>query len=833
MNNIDIYIGGSIEHESEISVLKTIVDILSDRGQPAVVLANVNFGQRQIDFVVGLPTLTLVIEAKSLNCPFRGRENGLWKILKPCGWSSCDNFYLQTVKARFALRDAMREFVLGEVGYPSAALVFTSSIRQESSNFRGDFKAKIIEIQNLHEILKPTHKACWSLETWRMFAKHHRLMPMQNIEMAVNPQLQDANKIVSTYCKEFQRTYGALTDGFILGEEWYRILNEVKQQVMDRILLLRGPSGCGKTLTAYGIALDLIVCKHVPIIIRGKDFDGSLRKILNREAALLHAPSVEDLLKATERLNQQLVFIFDGYNECPKNHRLDLLRALMALCKKYHAGILITSQSQIDENQIAHLHEIVISPPNIELKIQIATQALEGDTLLDSQIAILDSVESALEARLVGEIGEDLPSNASHYAVFDAYARRKLDKDAPEGIRALSIIAKFLLKDISFSLSIRDLDRLAERENISTDLLRCLKNAKFLIASGDRVSFSHELYLNAFTAEAIIRYAQGAEDIILAIQSPLHTERKHLIVGAVDDSSLLHVLSNISDDLTIKACILGKCGHVAKEWAEGVCRHVIQRMHNEIEQIRFEICDKSWPYAHAVSDSLSSWSPQDQAILDTLSYLFIEDNFFESLLDLVKAMDDRLMVEYKRLETDAYTSRIDLRSGLFADCYCGFGGIRPAINTIYKQLDSEIIHKLSKGLAERIYERLENGDLSFGQLYLLLRLYNDIGCICVGNKLPSIAPFITKILRLHWQEASYHLRLCLMETAESLSNNISEEDRRNLIDAISEIPSSQNIYISSAVVDALKSLGALQKSEDDHYKCTISHSRYSRKSNRQ
>lgn len=815
MADIEIYIGDLIEHGSERAVIQAVVDILSDGNHPAIILANVNISGCQVDFVVAFDSLTLVIEAKSLFVPFHGGENGEWEVWTNSGWKPSRNYYAQTVRACHALRDAMSQFEGISVPYPSAALVFSSTIAQGSSDFRGNFKATIIELGDLHRVLRPGSTHLWAIENWRAFAKHHQLKKVENIAMAIDSGLLEARRVIDTYCAAFQRTYGPLADTLILNEDISCHLANVRTQGENGIgHLLCGPSGCGKSLMAYEIAVKEIDFQRIPIIFQAKEFDGDLCKMLNREIALLETSSAEALVAAAKKIDRPLKIIVDGYNECNQSQRSNLTRAIAAMCNRHEATVLITSQFKVERNELLQLSEIVVSQPDMELKTSIAMKA-SSTSLSDSQMILLNSVDSAFEAMLVGEIGKDIPSDASRYRIFDAYTRKRLDQYATEGIRALSVVAGFLSERVSFSLSIRDLERLAERNRISSDLLKRLQDAKFLVKSGDYVSFWHELYLHSFTAEATIRSSQDAKCIATAIQSPLHAEYKDLIIGAIDDDALItHVLSEISDGSAIHACLLGQCGPVARLWAEQRCQGIIRKMHDEISQVRFELDDKCWMKVKAASESLGSWTPQDQAILYALSLMFASGEFFEGILDTVKAMDDRLLVEYERLKEQAHAKAIGLRSGLFACCYCGFGGTSgsPAVSVICKLLDSGIIcRKLLPNTVELIHEQLENESLSFGQLYLLLSL-NRRG----GVDAPSIARFLPGILRHHWRGATYHLRLCLMDAAGSSSWKISDEARCNLTSVIEELPATKNIVISTVMTETLKSLGALQKEEEGH-----------------
>ena len=52
--SIEIFIGEPIEHASERVTLKHAYEFLSAQGIPAVILANVNLGNRQVDLVIAI-----------------------------------------------------------------------------------------------------------------------------------------------------------------------------------------------------------------------------------------------------------------------------------------------------------------------------------------------------------------------------------------------------------------------------------------------------------------------------------------------------------------------------------------------------------------------------------------------------------------------------------------------------------------------------------------------------------------------------------------------------------------------------------------------------------
>lgn len=153
---------------------------------------------------------------------------------------------------------------------------------------------------------------------------------------------------------------------------------------------------------------------------------------------------------------------------------------------------------------LLELRTVEVLPPALEAKISIARNARKLDTLPRELEPLLSAVTTGLEAHLVGVVGRRLPPTGSRFALFDTYSRTRLGPDATAGITALSRIAGWLVDRLTFSLTVRDLDRLLDDGRIPSDMSIRLHRAGLLSSHGDRVSFAHELFLDAFAAEALV-----------------------------------------------------------------------------------------------------------------------------------------------------------------------------------------------------------------------------------------------------------------------------------------------------------------------------------------
>ena len=260
-------------------------------------------------------------------------------------------------------------------------------------------------------------------------------------------------------------------------------------------ILLLGSSGGGKTLLATNAALDHIRRDGVPVFLRVKDYTNNLASTLDREAPLLDISSVTSLLSAAQLARKQILLVVDGYNECHDALWESLTIEAAAWAHRYDARLLVTSRVSPVRADLLELRTVEVLPPALEAKISIARNATKLDTLPRELEPLLSAVTTGLEAHLVGVVGRRLPPTGSRFALFDTYSRTRLGPDATAGITALSRIAGWLVDRLTFSLTVRDLDRLLDDGRIPSDMSIRLHRAGLLSSHGDRVSFAHELFL--------------------------------------------------------------------------------------------------------------------------------------------------------------------------------------------------------------------------------------------------------------------------------------------------------------------------------------------------
>lgn len=816
-HSIRIYLGAKIDYESERIALDRVIEILTKQKRNAVILANISLGRRQLDLVVACEDVVLVIEAKGYTRPLRGGQNGHWQIQQASGdWKETSNAYRQTLEAVYDLKDSMRSFGGTDVPYPSGLLLLVPRVPKSSSIDSNGFKVAVVGLDGLEQVLGQKSQVTWPLSQWQAFAEHHHLIAVGTQQAAYDDQLLHAENLLVRYASTFAKTY-APTCSDLVAPIFKREETDISLDVLydllveeHKDLLLEGPSGCGKSMVATKLALQFSESGGLSIVLAARDYTGNLKHLMDREAGLLGAPSAA-VLATVRHLNRPLLLVVDGYNECPSAYRTSLTRSISELARRYDAKILVTSQMPLERSDLLALVKVLVPPPSNEMKLAIAQNA--GGSQMSSEMEkMAHLVSSGLEARLVGTIGKQVGSLTGRYALFDAFARSLLGPQSSEGIGALAKIAGRMSDDITFSLSVRDLDRLVDAEGIKSDIIAKLKAVRLLIERGDRTSFAHEMYLHAFSAEALVRRAAGrAEQVLNALSDPRYQQSKELIIGSIDNTALLEqILCGVSDSQVITSCMAGVCGRAAFEWTMSHSLNLWKRIADEAREVRFILTEEGWWNVAFDVDTLANWTDAERAFLDAVPELLAHGDQLNYLLDVVAAMDRRINEEWSRLRDEAKQRGMRaLRGPMFGTTYVTQFPTSPGISRICSKLSFTNVTE-RKSTDDLLKQKLDSEALSHGQIYVLLSL---------AQHLPEtgqwIAPRLTRMIKQHWKAAPYHLRLELMQIAEYCWK-ADDASRRELIETIEPLLDDQNIFQNTSVIEALQSLGALAEDEEKH-----------------
>lgn len=809
---IEIYVGTAIEHASEREVLAALIEHLSSAGGWAAIFANIHIGGRQLDFLVATDSLTLVVEAKHFSRRVRGKVNGLWQThVSGSTWKNVRNPYLQALGAMHALKDHLHASHGGNLGYPATCVVVAPKLPVGSDVPPSDFKVSIIGTDGLAAVTAMTSALLLSREKWAAFARELRLQRVQTMSAACNPKLMEQEALVSAYRSEFLRLYvpdiGALKpDSYMVGDHEFdasRVADCVAQK--GEHLLLLGPSGCGKTLLAKKIAIHSLEQGHIPILLQAKYFAGKLGESIEREAVLLGAPSATVLISAARSTGSPLVLILDGYNECPAVEQLFLTRSLAAAVRRFDVRLVVSAQADLARSDLIEATHVIVREPGKALKAAIA-----GPSAGDRFDYLLESITSGLEADLVGRVGATLADGSSRFALFDAYARQKLGHDASDGVRFLAAVAGQLVDRMSFSLSIRDFDRLAATERVPGDVLGRIVATGLLVRRSDKVSFRHELIFAAFAAESVVRRInQDVEEVLRALDAPKYRSARSLILGAYDDDGfIVKVLARTTDADLLRAAFDGECGLAARHWTVAWCEQVIKKLTSEAAEVAFSLQGGAWNGAGVCEDSASEWTPAEHALMATISYGVWRGSYLDQVLHAVGVMDQSLSRGFQMLKDEARQKKIALRSGLFADAYVMLG--RAGISHLLRYtFSSDRVFRVSQSeVVGRLRAKWEQPRTP-GQTYLLLSL------IRFAEDKEFVAPYILPLLGEQWRYQPYHLQLAILNFVH-FARLSDEKLRRQIIGALDALLPSAGPVMSGIVIEALEHMGALEEEVNRH-----------------
>lgn len=813
-DGIRLFIGERIEHASDREVLVTVCDALERGTEWAYIFANFNVNGRQVDVAVFSATTTLVIEAKGYTRPVKGGVNGSWIQVGSYGSRKLRNGYTQALDAKNALRDAMAGLFGTLSGYPNALLAITPSIPSGSSLPLSDFKVSIGGQDAIEVALSAMSGALLSEKRCQALAAHLGLERVSGRDAAIHEAVLVSERTLSSYESSFLEFYGPI--GARLAEDQYHLDDKLisAPKVLEMALssrsalLIRGPSGCGKSLLSARIATECIQAGVVPIYIQCKDFEGKLQKIIDVELGLL-GTSARDFLRASRLLVRHIVLFLDGYNECPEPLRTALTRSLQAFTLRYGAGIVITSQGALARKELLSVEEILVSPPQSALKSRLAKLSQEDENFTNCQ-ALLETARSGLEAELIGQASASLPAGASKFVLFDTVARMRLGDSAAAGIRALSGFAEELISQTAFSLSVREFDRFCYAAGVTDATRRAVLESRLVSQRGDRLSFSHEMFFAAFTAEFTLRAARtDSERVQAALRSPRFHGSKLFILGAIEDESALRdILDKTTDHRILVSCIQGECGESARRFVRAKLDVLVDQMVAESSELHFVLNGEGW-----YSSSIETGSPRPilsafGAFLPAIGWLLMQGLHFDQIMTACRAMEGRIAEANLDLYEEARAKKVPLRHEIFSQAYVFNREI--ALSQLVCFIHSRGLslgHNRGQDFCAAV-RKAWNEASTHSEFYVLL------GITRLTEQASWAAPYVLKLLE-RLKSLPYHLQLATMDFCVYL-RDVDDAVKAKMIAALEDCMDKLGVLMNSMIFDALKGLGGLDAGEENY-----------------
>lgn len=811
---VRIYIGARLEHQSDLDALRMAHAAALQSHGWAYIFANFNVRGRQVDLAVFTDTTTLVIEAKSYRQPIQGGMNGLWSQLGPYGRRQVGNAYEQALEAKNRLRDALQDITSVD-GYPNGLVAVMPEIPHGSEVTSGDFKVAIGGAERIAQMLTQRSGAILTDQQCEALARRLHLEVIATIDGASNQRTLLAERTCANYLTSFAKFYGSQTTKLVAdqydSEQVAITLADVQSMVAcaSDCILISGPSGCGKTLLTLSCAMSCIQQNCIPIVVSAMNFDGRLQGLLDREVSLLDTHSASSIVSASRRLGKRIVLFLDGYNECRDDLKIALTRSLRAFSLRFGAGLIISTQHDPACAVLLSLKRIFVRRPSDELKVILARIGnLSNQTANCTDLLRL--ARSGLEAELVGKAGWLLPADASKFALFDTYSRSKLGSAARDGTRLLTTLANTLTERACFSVSVREFERLADSISIADGTRDTLFHAELLYLRGDRVSFSHELFYAAYTAESVIRRSgNDALQIHLAVGSPRFQSSRSFIVGGLEDNRVVNdVLEKTTDDKLLADCLRGECGSIAHSIVKARIETILDAMVTETRTIRFELIGEGWDGVALAAGSIQQSSKDCTRYLEAIGDGLMDGLYIDVAMAACGYMDEAISIASKEFSTAAKDKNIPLRHAMFSQAYVmdRTAAISQLISFIHSGFPLRRGHP-SQNFGLAIKKAWSNAKTS-GQFYLLIGLTRST------EYTKEIVPYVRTLLQ-NIRTCPYHLQLDLLNIVLYL-RDAEEPYRTEMIDALDASLNKLGVVMNSMIFEALQALGALQEAEHNH-----------------
>jgi hypothetical protein len=800
-----ICIGAPIEHESERKFLSFIVSWLEEKKIPSIVLANIELEGRQIDCIIATANSASVVEVKTSQLPIRGEVNGTWTRLSASGeWKDYTNAYQQVVGAKNSVRDAMQAAKSVGKFYPDGYVVFTSPIPEGSVVTPGNFKALVTTIDLFPGQLKTVGASPWSLADWEAFARALKLGPVTLDQATAGREAREEFDLLASYnaavAAEYERD----------GKSWLPETDDQRAGLMDAVAadagcFISGPSGCGKSLMAKWLAASLAEAGHPTFFIAAKNFTGSWAECLRREVGLLTDSAPAKLYRAVARSDRPVFLIVDGINEFGAAAS-EALRGVRALARRMGALLVITGQDA-KPGEFAGLGGMTVARPSLELKKRIARAV--GGQLTPVALDVLQAVGSGIEAALVGQLGADLKANATRLLLIDQYIRKRLAGHARAGSFGLRRLASSLHTQIAFSMAEANFDDSMRAKGLGFAECDALFAAGLLVRRSGRISFSHEMILNACAAFDLARAAaDNPKGFGQRMSTPVLEPIAGDIISAIDDAAVCRgVLSEVIDSSLLGDAARGHFGPIAGSTAWDLLNEATEACIEEIRGARLALSKEGDAVRIGWEDATRrEWTYPEEARLRAVGHLAVHGSGLDIFLKLCAEMDARLAMERSRCADFARVERYPIRSQSFALTYYGFG----------KSIGfTEVARSTQRGFEPASKEErafpIKVEQLTSGQLHFLLegrRAFFD------GND-SEFAEQLICLFRERFRWEPYHVQLAMLSSV-GYARRAPQEVLERLIEAIQALDvNPTNWAINSSIVDALKILGALDVEAED------------------
>lgn len=828
---IDIYLGSPIQISSEEHFLSRLVSDLNDQGENSLIFANFFAGKTaiQVDFLIITSRCACHVELKNYTAPVIGAANGAWQLILPDGESSPlgerQNPYAQALSGKFAISDVMHTLAARQpsVPPPPVGKKFFKSIDSvvciypdllPGSQVPSDHKVFVMGYTRLLDhLLSHEKNPGWSKENWIALAMEFQLTRhVQEDEGEL--EVASARKAIQDYEHRLKDYYSRDLHHLVetTVETNGRTIGSV--ELLDFLSTGRnasfvGASGVGKTHLSKHMLLRAIDRGWLPILIKAKNFDGKLSKLLDRSIAHLHPSSSSNLFAAAKALGQPIVLVVDGYNECPEAMKPVLLETLQAFCLRRPFPIVMSSQTKIALPQKLEGEEFLFTDLTTKEKLAVFESYSCKHLSKDEMETLTEAFRTPYEISLAAECIPERGHKISRSELFDSYVRRRCaSTSSPAAARqVLSEIAYAMAQQFVTSLPASECIAIAERSLSNTSVPVTLLDE--IIASGlldiaqEFWSFRHELIGQFFGAMAMNRKYESSEALSKELSRPRNRNLAEFTIHFLNDSSWIRdCLVALADPEIIYACLRGRIGTTAEGIANREVLRMITMISDDISELRFETKlfpageREGYPVIEITQGSL--WTKYDKALMAASGFALSDGCFVPEISQFFERLDSVMhhklidstnnhiskrwqSLLFQRLYIDSFVnSRITLASSII---------INACRNRTWQNRDLRIPDNIL-GLLNAGGEQVPP---VLYLLCLLLPQYRQNDQILAG---------LPPLLEWSWQTGIYHLQLEALEAIGHFGNMLEGSSREAIVAILGSLKS-QNIFLNNSIIETL------------------------------
>ena len=797
----------------------------------ALVLANFYAGQRQIDFVVVTESLTAILELKHLPQPVFGRQNGQWMVEDQSGRRvpyPGPNPWQQTLGQKYALSDEMRLYEnRAHDGNPTrrfytefkAYVCIDPQIHPRSEVIRGDNRVSVRSYPEVLEILRsPSKPASWSRVDWTHFATKHLSLAPATLDEAVDPKARAAANVIRSYMSRVE---------CVVGFQLPPLLPATADRnnghtLVDLILagenhLIVGPSGSAKTFHLHHVAIAAArKGDEVPVLVEPKTYrGGDFWSLVRRGTAPMLGSDPRELLDAVRVCGFRSLLLVDALNECPAEHRGELLRGMQAFALHFDARVVLTSQATIDLPEDLTPVVTPLTMPQAEDKRYIYCYHA-GIKCSPDVDYFCEAFTNAYELALAGRCHASGKPATSRAELFDRYVQRCLPKDYHVGTALLRAIAAEMARTVSSSLGRAEYERFAERFLVekggALTILDRLRRCRLARVTEDFFSFEHELLADYFNAVEMHRQHGGSAEFVSELRKPRNQRLIELILPQLsDDEETGTVLSATMDQAVLSRVLSGRCGARAQAVLLRDIAALLKLAAEDVANITckcdvVDLDDGRRRLAGVSVEGGRSWSAYCVRLCTLVAYHLDEPAIAKEFIELLDLTEWALR---RVSEQAAAADRIKTRR-VWEEAVRMYGG---TLGSRGMELPCGVIlAALRMALMDRQYPDgsplrqplLKRATATPGSDFALLALFQDRRGFCKDDLETILA-----LVRRGWESGIYILRVDALEFLQWMRQGSSDAAIARICDMLHSFET-DDLFENTCLLDALTTYGGLE-----------------------